>query len=53
MVVNKFYVKLAVPGDVDSAKDPETTYKHGVMTIAFDKSPKVLPKKIQIKRLGE
>lgn len=41
--------RVAVPGDVDTTKDPEATYKHGVMTIAFAKSPKAQPKKIQVK----
>src|SRR5581483_6786019 len=48
-----FSYRVAVPGDVDESKDPEATYKHGVMTIAFAKSPKAQPKKIQVKNLGE
>ena len=41
--------RVAVPGDVDMTKDPEATYKHGVMTVAFQKTPKAQPKKIQVK----
>ena len=41
--------RVAVPGEVDMAKDPEATYRHGVMTVAFQKIPKVQPKKIQVK----
>jgi HSP20 family protein len=48
-----FSYRVAIPGDVDPAKDPEATYKHGVMTIAFAKSPKVQPKKIQVKTLDK
>jgi len=48
-----FSYRVAVPGDVDLTKDPEATYKHGVMTIAFYKSPKVQPKKIQVKTISE
>jgi len=51
--VRSFSYRVAVPGDVDSTKDPEATYKHGVMTIAFAKSPKVQPKKIQVKKVHE
>ncbi len=47
--VSSFSYRVAVPGDVDASKDPEATCKHGVMTIAFAKSPKVQPKKIQVK----
>ena len=48
-----FSYRVAVPGDVDTTKDPEATYKHGVMTIVFAKSPKAQPKKIQIKAVNE
>lgn len=48
-----FSYRVAVPGDVDMSKEPEATYKHGVMTIAFTKSAKALPKKIQVKTIGE
>lgn len=48
-----FSYRVAIPGDVDTTKDPDATYKHGVMTIAFAKSPKAQPKKIQVKTLDE
>lgn len=44
-----FSYRVAVPGDIDNSIDPAATYKHGVMTVAFMKSPKAQPKKIQIK----
>ena len=48
-----FSYRVAVPGDVDEDKEPEATYKHGVMTIVFAKSPKAQPKKIQVKTISE
>ncbi len=48
-----FSYRVAVPGDIDESKEPEATYKHGVMTIAFAKSPKAQPKKIQVKTIAE
>jgi HSP20 family protein len=47
-----FSYRVAVPGDIDESKEPEATYKHGVMTIAFTKSPKAQPKKIQVKTIS-
>jgi HSP20 family protein len=48
-----FSYRVAVPGEIDENKDPEATYKHGVMTIAFTKSPKTQPKKIQVKKVSD
>jgi HSP20 family protein len=48
-----FSYRVAVPGDIDETKEPEATYKHGVMTVSFSKSPKTQPRKIQIKKSGE
>ena len=44
-----FSYRVAVPGDIDNSIDPTATYKHGIMTVAFMKSPKAQPKKIQVK----
>lgn len=44
-----FSYRVAVPGDVDFSKEPVATHKHGVMKIAFEKSAKTQPKKIQFK----
>jgi HSP20 family protein len=41
--------RVAVPGEIDTAAEPEATYKHGVMTVAFPKSPKSQPKSIKVK----
>ncbi len=43
-----FSYRVAVPGDIDQNMDPTATYKHGIMTVAFMKSPKSQPKKIQV-----
>ncbi len=48
-----FSYRVAVPGEIDENKEPEATYKHGIMTIAFVKSPKAQPKKIQVKTINE
>lgn len=45
-----FSYRVAVPGDVDEDKDPVATYKNGVMTVAFEKSPVRQPKKIAVKK---
>lgn len=42
-----FSYRVAVPGDIDQTAEPTATYRHGVMTVAFVKSPKSQPKKIQ------
>lgn len=43
-----FSYRVAVPGDIDHTHDPKATYKHGVMSVTFMKSPKAQPKKINI-----
>jgi len=48
-----FSYRVAIPGYVDTDKDPEATYKNGIMTIAFTKSQKALPRKIKVKTIEE
>ncbi len=48
-----FSYRVAVPGDIDHSHEPEATYKRGVMTVAFAKSPEKKPKKIQVKKVEE
>lgn len=48
-----FSYRVAVPGDIDSSIEPTASYRHGIMTIAFMKSPKAQPKKIQVKLEAE
>lgn len=45
-----FSYRVAVPGDIDQNAEPEATYKHGMMTVTFAKSPKTQPKKIKVKK---
>lgn len=46
---SSFSYRIAVPGEIDPNVEPEATYKNGVMTVTFAKSPKVAPKKITVK----
>jgi HSP20 family protein len=46
-----FSYRISIPAEVDENREPEATYKHGVMTVAFAKAPKTLPKKIAVKTL--
>ena len=48
-----FSYRVAVPGDIDNNSEPTATYKHGVMSVAFVKSAKTQPKKIQIKAVSD
>lgn len=47
--VSSFSYRVAVPGDIDIDREPEASCKNGVMTVSFTKSPKMQPKKIQVK----
>lgn len=44
-----FSYRVAVPGDIDPNVEPDATFKNGVMTVKFAKSPKAQPKKIAVK----
>ena len=44
-----FSYRVAVPGDLDTNKEPEAAVKNGVMTVTFAKSPKTQPKKISVR----
>lgn len=46
---SSFSYRMAVPGDVDMSKDPQATYKNGIMKVTFDKVPEAQPKKIAVK----
>jgi HSP20 family protein len=54
----KFYKKatrsysyrVAVPGNIDLAQEPEATAKHGILAISFKKAEEAKPKKIAIKK---
>jgi HSP20 family protein len=42
--------RVAVPGNIDLGKEPEATFKHGVVQIQFAKAEEAKPKKIVIKK---
>jgi len=44
-----FSYRVSVPGDIDLNVEPEATYRNGIMTVAFAKTPQAQPKKIQLK----
>lgn len=46
--LKSFSYRVAVPGDVDANAEPSATYKNGVMTVVFGKSPKSQPRKIKV-----
>ena len=48
-MASSFSYRVAVPGELDQNKEPEATYKHGVMSIAFAKLPQTQPKKITVR----
>jgi HSP20 family protein len=45
-----FSYRIAVPGEIDHSAEPEATFKNGVLTIKFSKSPSSQPKKITVKK---
>lgn len=46
---SSFSYRITVPGEVDFQTEPVATCKNGRMTVAFEKSKKVQPKKIVVK----
>ncbi len=46
---SNYYYKVAVPGEIDTTKEPEATFKNGMMEVAFLKVPEEQPKKINVK----
>jgi HSP20 family protein len=47
---SSYSYRVMVPGDVDESKEPDASYKDGVMTVTFDKLAKTQPKKIAVKK---
>lgn len=45
------FVEVSVPG-VDPKKDPDVSYRNGLLVAKFDKSPAIKPKKIPVKTVG-
>lgn len=48
-----FSYRVAVPGDIDSKVEPQTSYENGMVRITFAKSPQTQPKKLTIKLNGK
>lgn len=46
---SSFSYRVSVPGELDSAADPEASYANGVVTVTFKKALSSQPKKITIK----
>lgn len=46
---SSFSYRLQVPGQIDEKKEPEATYKDGVLKVSFAKTSGTEPKKIAIK----
>jgi HSP20 family protein len=44
----QFSYNVMVPGDIDENKEPEATFKNGIMKITFKKKEKRAPKKLEI-----
>ncbi len=47
---SSFSYHLTVPGNVDEKKEPEASYKDGIMTVTFKKAKESEPKKIKVKK---
>lgn len=46
-----YYYSMTMPQDIDMAVEPEATYNHGIMTVAFAKSGKPQAKQIPVKSI--
>lgn len=42
--------RVAVPGSIDLATEPEAKVEHGIVTVTFKKAEEAKPKKISIKK---
>lgn len=47
-----FSYRLPVPGEIDPNKEPEASYKNGVMVVTFAKKPSAKPRRIEVKKAG-
>lgn len=46
---SQFSYNVMVPGDVDESKEPEASFKDGIMKVTFKKKEKKAPKKIEVR----
>lgn len=44
-----YYYKVAVPGEIDSSKEPTAEFKNGMIEVSFEKIPEEKPKEISVK----
>lgn len=42
-------VRVSVPGELDTSKEPTADYNNGILQVTFAKVPQTQPKKIQVK----
>ena len=47
--ISSYSYRIAIPGEIDESKEPEATYKDGIMKLKFAKLKSTKPKKITIK----
>lgn len=47
---SSFSYHVSVPGNLDEKSEPQTTYKNGVVKVAFAKVPQSQPKKLTVKK---
>lgn len=47
---SSFSYHLNVPGNVDEKREPEASYKDGIMTVTFKKAKESEPKQIKVKK---
>ncbi|HVY67556.1 MAG TPA: Hsp20/alpha crystallin family protein [Patescibacteria group bacterium] len=47
---SSFSYRVAVPGEIDIASEPEASHKNGIMKVAFKKVPEVQPRKINVRK---
>lgn len=50
--IRSYSSQLMVPSSVNISKDPDVSYRNGLLVAKFDKSPTRQPKKIPVKTVG-
>lgn len=50
--IRSYSYQLMVPSSVNTSKDPDVSYRNGLLVAKFDKSPTKQPKKIPVKTVG-
>lgn len=47
---SSFFYRVNLPDQINESKEPEATYKNGVLLVTFAKAAGIVPKKIPIKK---